>query len=139
MDKPINPPVATGPLGDALPAYLANGVVGMRVRDLPLTPGMCLVAGFAGDHPTREIESAASAPYPLAGDVVLNGVTLSQAQQQTVLIDQAYDFSCGELTSRFEFRVGGVKAEISVLTFCSRTDFPSNPRRGRSAPISAAI
>lgn len=124
MDTPINPPIATGPLGDDLPAYVANGLVGLRVRDLPLTPGMTLVAGFAGDHPSRGIESAASAPYPLAGDLAINGVTLSQAQQQVKLVDQAYDFSCGELTSRFEFVVGEVRAELTLLTFCSH-DAPS--------------
>jgi trehalose/maltose hydrolase-like predicted phosphorylase len=119
VDAPINPPVERGPLGDALPAYLANGLIGLRVRDLPLTPGMTLVAGFTGDHPVRETESAASAPYPLAGDLALNGVTLSQAQQQADLIDQAYDFSCGELTTRFGFVVGEARAQLTVLTFCS--------------------
>lgn len=119
MSSPISPPPEPGPLGDRLPAYLANGLVGLRVRDMPLTPGMALVSGFTGDHPAREIESAASTPYPLAGDVVLNGVSLAQAQQQVRLIDQAYDFSCGELISRAEFQVGEATARLTVLTFCS--------------------
>lgn len=124
MTLPINPPPHSGALGDELPAYLANGLIGLRVRDLPLTPGMTLVSGFTGEHPSRNIESAAPAPYPVAGDVVLNGVTLSQAQQQVTLVDQAYDFGCGELTTRLEFRQGEVTARITVLTFCSH-DSPS--------------
>lgn len=119
MSGPIDPPVAAGPLGDELPAYVANGIVGLRVRDLPLTPGMALLAGFSGDHPKRQIECAASTPYPLAGDLVVNGITLSQAQQQVRIIDQAYDFSCGELTTRLEFEAAGVTSRLKVLTFCS--------------------
>ena len=37
------------------------------------------------------------------------------------LIEQRYDFSCGELTSRFSFRSGQSTATIEVLTFCSRS------------------
>lgn len=119
VSAPLSPPPTVGPVGDDLPAYLANGLIGLRVRDLPLTPGMALVSGFTGDHPTREIESAASAPYPLAGDITLSKVSLAQAQQQVTLVDQAYDFSCGELTTRLEFQVGEARAQITVLTFCS--------------------
>lgn len=137
MSAPINPPVATGPLGDELPAYVASGLVGLRVRDLPLTPGMALIAGFWGDHPTREIESAASAPYPLAGDVVINGVALSQAQQQVRIVDQAYDFSCGELTTRLEFEAAGVTSRLTVLTFCSH-ETPSIVCQEVEVTVSAA-
>jgi trehalose/maltose hydrolase-like predicted phosphorylase len=36
-------------------------------------------------------------------------------------VEQSYDFSCGELTSRFDFHVDGIVANVEVLTFCSRT------------------
>jgi protein-glucosylgalactosylhydroxylysine glucosidase len=47
---------------------------------------------------------------------------LSDALQQTKAIDQAYDFSCGELTSRVEFPTGDIRAQIEILTFCDRAE-----------------
>ena len=71
MDGPINPPPVGGSAGNELPAYMSNGVVGLKIRDNPLTPGMTLVSGFSGEHPERKIEAAALAPYPIAGDICL--------------------------------------------------------------------
>jgi protein-glucosylgalactosylhydroxylysine glucosidase len=124
MDRPISPPSARGAVGSELPAYVANGVIGLRVREVPLTPGMTLVNGFAGEHPVRRVEAAAVAPYPCAGDLCVDGVWLSDAPHQVEVLDQAYDFSCGELTSRFAFAVGEVRALVEVVTFCDR-DEPS--------------
>jgi len=53
MQGPINPPPVAGGAGNGLPAYLSNGVVGLKVRDNPLTPGMTLLSGFSGEHPNR--------------------------------------------------------------------------------------
>jgi len=49
---------------------------------------------------------------------------MSDAPHQTVAVDQAYAFACGELSSRFEFAAGGVRARVQVITFCSRQRFP---------------
>jgi hypothetical protein len=35
-------------------------------------------------------------------------------------LEQSYDFSTGELTTRFQFPVGSNVAKVEVLTFCSR-------------------
>jgi hypothetical protein len=86
-----------------LPAYVSNGLIGLRVRDVPLTAGMALVSGLAGEHRERRIEAAAAAPYPLAGDVAINGVWLSDVPHQVWDLEQSYDFSTGELTSIFGF------------------------------------
>jgi len=83
---------------------------------------MALVSGFAGEHPERLIEAAATAPYPLAGDVAINGIWLSDAPNQVRDLEQAYDFATGELTSRFSFIASGVKARCEALTFASRED-----------------
>jgi hypothetical protein len=99
MDHPISPRPATGGGRNELPAYLSNGVIGLRVRPVPLTAGMMLVSGYSGEHSIRRIEAAAVAPYPCAGDIQLDGVWLSDALEQARAIDQAYDFSCGELSS----------------------------------------
>ena len=47
-----------------LPAYVANGLIGLRVREVPLTAGLTLLNGYTGEHAERKIEAAALAPYP---------------------------------------------------------------------------
>ena len=121
MSIPISPPPVQGGAGDELPAYLSNGVIGLRVRDNPLTTGMTLVSGYTGEHPRHGIEAAAVAPYPVGCDLRLGGVWLSDAPQRAQILDQAYDFATGELTSRLVFEADGVRAQVEVLTFCSRS------------------
>lgn len=120
MSNPINPSIARGSGRKELPAYLSNGVVGLRVRDNPLAAGMALLCGYSGLHPVKKIEAAAVAPYPLAGNIALDGVWLSDVPHQLTVLDQAYDFSNGELTSRIRFEAQDIRAEIEVLTFCCR-------------------
>jgi trehalose/maltose hydrolase-like predicted phosphorylase len=120
--KPINPPAVTGAGRRELPAYVANGLIGLRVRDVPLTTGMTLLSGYSGEHYERQIEAAAIAPYPIAGDIALDGLWLSDMPHQVSDLRQAYDFSAGELASRFTFQAESVKAQVDVLTFCSRAD-----------------
>ena len=69
MGKPINPPIVTASGAGEPPAYLSNGLIGLRVRELPLAAGMALLSGYSGEHPERRIEAAATAPYPIADDV----------------------------------------------------------------------
>ena len=124
MDGPFSPPPASGAGPTELPAYLSNGVVGLRVREAPIQAGLTLISGYTGEHPLRRIEAAAVAPYPLAADIQVNGLWASDALHQISIIDQAYDFATAELTSRFAFRADTVSADVKVLTFCSR-DAPS--------------
>lgn len=122
MSGPINPPPVSGDGGLDLPAYVSNGLIGLRVRCQPLQPGMALVSGYAGEDPERRIEAAAPAPYPLAGDLCLDGVWLSDLAHQVSDLQQAYDFACGELTSSFVFAAQGKRVACTVLTFASRED-----------------
>jgi trehalose/maltose hydrolase-like predicted phosphorylase len=122
MPTPLSPPAFTGCGSPDLPAYVANGLIGLRVRDMPLAAGMALISGYSGEHPERLIEAAANAPYPLAGDIALNGVWLSDAPQRLSGLEQAYDFATGELTSRFRFALDDVAADIEVLTFADRDE-----------------
>jgi trehalose/maltose hydrolase-like predicted phosphorylase len=119
---PISPPAVTDNSRDELPAYLSNGVIGLRVLDIPLRPGVTIVSGLSGRHPTAGIEAAARAPYPLAGDIAIDGLWLSESLTRTTFRRQAYDFSCGELLSEFEFQGERARASVSVLTLCSRTE-----------------
>src|SRR3982751_5693619 len=92
MTGPINPSIVRGSAQKALPAYLSNGVVGLRVRDNPLAAGMTLLCGYSGLHPEKKIEAAAVAPYPLAANIGINGLWLSDVPHQLTALDQAYDF-----------------------------------------------
>lgn len=122
MSKPISPPAVVGSGKRELPAYVSNGLIGLRVREVPLTAGLTLLSGYTGEHPERRIEAAALAPYPIAGDIALGGIWLSDVPHQVGDLEQAYDFSCGELTTRFSLRASGRVARVEVVTFCSRVD-----------------
>ncbi|TFW14213.1 glycoside hydrolase family 65 protein [Brevundimonas intermedia] len=119
--SPISPPPAKGPRNGDLPAYVSNGLIGLRVREMPLQSGMTLVSGLAGEHPERRIEAAAPAPYPLAADIGLNGVWLSDQPWAVSDLVQTYDFETAELESRFVFATAERRAEVVVVTFASRT------------------
>jgi protein-glucosylgalactosylhydroxylysine glucosidase len=122
VTSPISPPPVQGGAENELPAYVANGVVGLRVRAMPLAAGLTLLSGYSGEHPQRLIEAIAVAPYPVAGDIQLGGVWLSDAAYAVSVTDQAYDFATGELTSRFEFEAGGSRGRVETLIFCSREE-----------------
>lgn len=117
----IPPPDATGARDGALPAYVSNGLIGLRIREVPLAAGMALVSGLAGEHPERQIEAAANAPYPLAGDISVDGVWLSDQPWAISDLRQTYDFEKGELHSTFGFIAGERKVSAAVQTFASRT------------------
>ena len=121
MSNPISPPPIVGSGRRELPAYVANGLIGLRVRDMPLAAGMALVSGYTGEHYERRIEAAAVAPYPLAVDLALDGVWLSDVPHQVSDLVQSYDFASAELNSRFSFAAAGRTARVEVLTFCSRS------------------
>jgi hypothetical protein len=120
MSMPISPEAVTESGRDELPAYVSNGLIGIRVLDIPLLPGVVLVNGFSGLHPQVQVDSAAEAPYPLAGDVAINGVWLRTVPHQANFVEQRYDFGTGELHTSFTFSAGGTTARIDVLTFCSQ-------------------
>ena len=121
MDGPLSPPPVKGAGRRELPAYVSNGVIGLRVREIAVSPGMALLSGYTGESEDRRIEAAAVAPYPVAVDLALGGVWLSDTMHCVHELEQAYDFATGELTSRFVFEVDGALARVEVTTFCSRS------------------
>jgi hypothetical protein len=120
VHRPINPPDALGKGVFALPAYLSNGLVGLRILSAPLQGGVSMLNGFVGRHAEERVEASARTPFPLAGDLVIDGVRLSHAPYLLSEPRQAYDFSTGELTTRATFRTATATAEIEVVAFCSR-------------------
>ena len=79
MTSPVSPPPVLGGARDELPAYVANGVVGLRVREMPLAGGLTLISGYSGEHPQRGIEAIAVAPYPVAGTSSCGRVAVGRA------------------------------------------------------------
>src|SRR3954471_10221716 len=96
---PLSPGVVEGPPGDCLPAYLSNGCLGLRVLQVPLHGGVAVVSGLAETDPVMGVEATARAPYPLAGDIGVGGVRLSDFPAQVSDVVQQYDFARGELIS----------------------------------------
>ena len=137
MSRPLSPGPVTTSGTDDLPAYVSNGIIGLRVMDVPLLPGIMLVNGFVGLDPSVQVEAAAAAPYAVAGDLALNGSWLRLVPHQASFVDQRYDFSNGELTTRFAFTAAGVTAQVEVLTFCSRKQ-PTIVAQEVSAEVSTA-
>ena len=118
---PFSPAVVDGPSPDFLPAYLSNGVIGLRVREIPLLNGVAVLNGLAAQHPVVHVECTPHAPYPLGGDIRVGSMRMSDFFGCVRYIGQRYDFERGELTSHFSFHAQDATAEVTVLTFCSRT------------------
>ena len=121
MTGPISPAPVTDMGDDHLPAFLGNGGIGLRVRPVPLTAGIATVSGLEGEHPEACVPSAAHAPYPLAGDLRVGDVWLSDAPHCVRRVEQTYDFGCGELHTRLQFVVDRLEATVEMVTFCSRS------------------
>ncbi|GAA1616694.1 glycoside hydrolase family 65 protein [Catellatospora bangladeshensis] len=119
--QPISPDTVEVWRAGDLPAYLSNGLIGLRVRHIPYLNGVVTLSGFDGVDPAQAVETFARAPYPLAGDIRVDGKSMDYAPDRVRLVDQRYDFGCGELTSRFVFEPDGVPVHAQVTTFCSRT------------------
>ena len=115
MTIPISPPPLTEYRPEFLPAYLGNGVVGLRVPRIPQIDGVAILNGFSGIDGDSGAEGFARAPYPLAGDVEVNRVSLKMAPERVQLCTQSYDFGTGELRTVFDFDAGDVRAELEVL------------------------
>lgn len=103
------------------PAYLSNGLVGLRVEKIPLLSDTATVNGFTGYDRFSGVEAAAPAPYPLGMDVRIGHVWMSHCPGSLRLVEQRYDFSCGELSTHFEIQFEGITAQVEMVTFCSRT------------------
>jgi hypothetical protein len=80
-----------------------------------------MLNGLAALHPVLGIEYSPEAPYPLAGDLAVGGVRLSEWPQCVGEPEQRYEFACGELRSSFRAELDGTVLEVEVVTFASRS------------------
>jgi trehalose/maltose hydrolase-like predicted phosphorylase len=112
--------------GDAVgvdPAYLSNGLVGIRPGRIPLMPAPACVAGFVYLQPEHRVECLSPAPYPLTMDIRVNGVSLLDSPERCALTSQRLEMSDGELTTEFTFDAGnGVTASITVRQLALRPE-----------------
>jgi len=119
MSPPLSPPPVRDYLPTYIPAYIANGVIGLRCGRIPFRGGVAMVNGFAGLDVTDGVEGFARAPFPLGADVSIDEIRLSGATERVRFIEQRYDFGHAELTTILEYRIGETTARIEVLQFCS--------------------
>ena len=119
MPQPLSPPPVRTYLPEYLPAYIANGVIGLRCGRVPFRDGVATVNGFAGLDIRDGLEGFARAPFPLAADVSLDGIRLSRAAERVRLVEQRYDFGRAELTTILDYRIGDATARIEVAQLCS--------------------
>jgi trehalose/maltose hydrolase-like predicted phosphorylase len=117
----ISPDPITDWLPAHLPAYLSNGLIGMRVGTVPWARGVTTINGFEGMDTTLDVEAIAQAPYVLGGDLTIGRVRLSESPQRATPREIRYDFSCGELHASFRFEADDARADVTLVSFCSRT------------------
>src|SRR6266436_3225517 len=103
------------------PAYLSNGLIGIRPGPNPLARAQTCVSGFVFAHTAHRVESLSPAPYPLETDVRVKGISLLKHPDLLKIKRQTLDMSCGELSTELAFAPGnGVGLDIEVLQFASR-------------------
>jgi len=119
--EPLSPAPLRAPRPEHLPAYLGNGLIGLRCPPIPFLDGTAMVNGFAGIDPADGVEGFSRVPFPLAADVELDGIRLSSARERVRFIEQRYDFATAELTTELEYRSEATTSRLVVTTLCSRT------------------
>ena len=104
------------------PAYLSNGMIGIRPGPNPLAAGPTAVSGYVYMHPVHRVECLAQAPYPLATDVVAGEASLLRQADRVTTRRQTLDMATGELITEMDFEPRpGLHIAISVLQFASRS------------------
>ncbi|HEX5094779.1 MAG TPA: glycoside hydrolase family 65 protein, partial [Acidimicrobiia bacterium] len=86
-----------------------------------LRTGTASLSGLEGEHPVARIACVPAGPYPLAGDIRVGSVWMSDQWGRVRDVEQRYDFERGELHTAFRFHSDGVTVTVQVVTFCSRS------------------
>jgi trehalose/maltose hydrolase-like predicted phosphorylase len=103
------------------PAYLSNGLIGIRPGPNPLAPAKTMVNGFVySDIPFRVI-SLSPAPYPLVTDFRVRDVNLLNHPELVKVERQTLDMTNGELVTEMVFTpASGVTLRLQILQFACR-------------------
>src|SRR5258707_1366781 len=104
------------------PAYLSNGLIGIRPGPNPLANAPTCVSGFVFAHIPYGMQSLSPAPYPLETDISIRGTRLLKRPDLVKIERQNLDTSTGELTTRMVFAPGkDLRLDIEVLQFAPRS------------------
>ena len=104
------------------PAYLGNGLLGIRPGPNPLVQAKTMAAGFVYSHRTGGFETMSLAPYPLGTDFRVGGTSLLGEPNLVIVRSQVLDMATGELTTDLTFPVGdSLKLDLEITQFVSRT------------------
>jgi trehalose/maltose hydrolase-like predicted phosphorylase len=103
------------------PAYLSNGLIGIRPGPNPLAQAPAAVSGFVDQYIPYQMEALSPAPYPLMVDLVIGGVSLLQRSDLVTVLRQSLDMATGELLTQMIFSPGPVTLRLEVFQFASRS------------------
>lgn len=125
------------------PAYLSNGLIGMRPGTNPLAQAPTAVSGFVYSQIPFQVQALSPAPYPLETNLEIDRVSLIERPDRLAIQSQSLDMQTGELLTRMQFSPGsGGPTAIEVLQFACRST-PSllcqEVRLTASATLQAAI
>ena len=104
------------------PAYLSNGLIGIRPGPNPLARAQTCTSGFDFVHPAHKVECLSPGPYPLQTDIRVGGVSLLKRPELVKIRRQTLDTATGELLTQMEFTPSaGVRFDLEILQFASRS------------------
>ena len=104
------------------PAYLSNGLIGIRPGPNALAKASTYASGFVFTQIPYEVESLSPAPYPIETDIRIKGISLLKHSELLTVQRQTLDMASGELTTDMVFAPGnGVTLDLHVLQFASRS------------------
>ncbi|MEA2518267.1 MAG: hypothetical protein QOF49_347 [Chloroflexota bacterium] len=119
MSQPLSPPPVRTWRPDFLPAYIGNGLIGMRCGRVPFRDGTTMANGFAGLGVEDGVEGFARLPFAFGADISIDGVRLSMAAERVQFVEQRYDFGTAELSTVLAYAVEGTTARIEVVQLCN--------------------
>ncbi|MDE3180501.1 MAG: glycoside hydrolase family 65 protein [Acidobacteriota bacterium] len=104
------------------PAYLSNGLIGIRPGPNPLAQSPTAVSGFVYSNIPYQMQAISPAPYPLVTDLEVNRVSLLERPDLLKVRRQSLDMATGELLTQMSFDPGnGASFLLEVLQFASRS------------------
>lgn len=103
------------------PAYLSNGLIGIRPGPNPLVPAQATVNGFVYTDIPDRVVSLSPSPYPLVTDIRVHSVRLLKHPECVKVEQQTLDMASGELlTEMVSTPPGGTPLRLTVLQFACR-------------------
>jgi trehalose/maltose hydrolase-like predicted phosphorylase len=103
------------------PAYLSNGLIGIRPGPNPLAHASTLVSGFVFEDVPYRMECMSPALDPLRTNIRVNQVSLLEHFDLLTIKRQQLDTATGELLTEMVFAPGDASLQIQVLQFAPRS------------------